>query len=64
MDLKGLGLTGFMVGWAMNAVRQMCGMAPGPNGGVVTVGGEQPIVPASGTAATDQVLAGSTPEVT
>ena len=42
-DLEDLDLTGFMVGWAVNVVRQMLGKAPGGNGAIVTVGvGNEP----------------------
>lgn len=62
VKLDGLGLSGFMVGWAMNAVRQMLHRKPGPNGSVVTVGarGAQPAVPALGPAEDDlkRVLGG------
>lgn len=33
-----LGLSGFMAGWAMNAVRQMMKLGPIGNGAVVTIG--------------------------
>jgi hypothetical protein len=53
-DLYGMGLSGFMVGWAMNAVRQMLGRQPGANGAVIVLGEKnQPAVPAMGPAEAD-----------
>lgn len=53
VDLKGWDGTGFMYGWALNAVRQMLGMKPGPNGAIVTLGGPQEDYPASCSANAD-----------
>jgi hypothetical protein len=50
VDLKGLDLTGFMFGWAMNAVRQMLGMKAGPNPAIVTLGEKQEDYPSVGPA--------------
>jgi hypothetical protein len=51
LDLKGWDGTGFMYGWALNAVRQMMGMKPGPNGAILTLGEpEQPAYPSIGPA--------------
>lgn len=51
VDLKGWDGTGFMYGWALNAVRQMMGYRPGPNGAIVTLGvGEEPPYPSVGSA--------------
>lgn len=60
VELDNMDLTGFMVGWALNAVRQMLGLAPGKNGAVVTIGGPQETVPALGPAGSDlrKVLGG------
>jgi hypothetical protein len=54
-DMKGLDLTGFMAGWAVNAVRHMLGLAPGPNPAIVEIGAgdDQPVVPASGSPESD-----------
>lgn len=38
VELDGLGLSGFMYGWAVNAVRQMFCMPAGGNGAIVTLG--------------------------
>lgn len=38
VELDDLGLSGFMYGWAVNAVRQMCGLRPGGNPAIVTLG--------------------------
>ncbi len=38
VDTKDLGLSGFQYGWAVNAVRQMLGIPPGPNPAIVTLG--------------------------
>lgn len=52
-DLKGLGLTGFMFGWAKNAVRHMLGRKPGANPAILTIdenGGRHETEPIVGTA--------------
>lgn len=53
VDVKGIGLSGFQHGWAVNAVRQMLGAAPGTNPAIITIGGPSPIVPALGPAYSD-----------
>lgn len=50
---RGLGLSGFQFGWAVNAVRQMIGLKPGTNPAILVLGGEQPIVPATGSPESD-----------
>lgn len=43
VDLHGLGLSGFMYGWAVNAVRQMLGKPAGGNPAILTLGkGNEP----------------------
>lgn len=52
--LDNLGLSGFMVGWAVNAVRVVLGRPQGPNPAVITLGVEnQPVTPALGPAEQD-----------
>ena len=53
VESNDLDLTGFMVGWAMNAVRQMRHKEPKENGAVVTIGGEQSVTPAMESANED-----------
>lgn len=51
MNLDGWDGTGFMYGWALNAVRQMMGYKPGPNGAILEIGTEeQPAYPSVGPA--------------
>jgi len=58
VDLKGWDGTGFMYGWALNAVRQMLGLKPGPNGAVIELGvDEQPPYPVVGPADKEMRLA-------
>lgn len=45
-----LGLSGFMAGWAINAVRQMLYLNAIPNGAVVTIGAESPPLPSTAPA--------------
>ncbi len=42
-----LGLSGFMAGWAINAVRQMLYLSAIPNGALVTIGAESPPLPST-----------------
>lgn len=51
--LYGMGLTGFMVGWALNALRKILGFGPVADGATVVIGGseaEQPVGVPQGTA--------------
>ncbi len=51
LDISGLGLSGFMYGWAFNAVRQMLGKPAGPNPAILTFGvKDQPPYPSIGPA--------------
>lgn len=45
-----LGLSGFMAGWATNAVRQMMHCKPLPNPAILTIGGPQEVYPSVGPA--------------
>jgi hypothetical protein len=40
-QMSGMGLTGFMYGWAVNAAKYSLGLPPVPNPAIVTVGGGQ-----------------------
>lgn len=51
VDLDDLGLSGFMYGWALNAVRQMLGKPAGPNPAIITLGTkDEPPYPSIGPA--------------
>lgn len=49
-DVSDLGLSGFMWGWALNAVRQMLGHSPGANPAILTLGKGHETYPSVGPA--------------